>query len=319
MANDIEMRTRSPGGAIWPRRNNPATGGAYDPYRIPCFTAEITGGLLIASHMSLPCLPADPIFHLPLGAITSVQIRGAGEEAELFDAVSRWARLCCWHRIGSAEATLVLDVDAPNGWLHHGWAGGPPGWAGPMLIKARAPARLSRRLARARAHRRPPNPLLPSRRRRSDRASASNLPLSPLAASSARRGRVDREDGRARPARQRVRASHAANAQQYSMIKGAPSLCLFIRASDRRSVPCGNAGCRPSRLAMAPARRCHGSWVSVRSVGAQHTQDGIACRVRGDRWYRIRWWGGCWGLCLCISLRQRRRGRGCPLLHLDTK
>ena len=138
MANDIEMRTRSPGGAIWPRRNNPTTGVPYKPYRIPCFTAEITGGLLIAYHMSLPCLPADPIFHLPLGAITSVQIRGAGEEAELFDGVSNWARLCCWHRIGSAEATLVLDVDAPNGWLQHGTLGGPPGWAGPMLLKARA-------------------------------------------------------------------------------------------------------------------------------------------------------------------------------------
>ena len=69
---EIEMRTFCRGCVVIPRRNDPATGRAYAPYRAPCFTAEITGGLLIGTQCSLPCLPAQPIFHLPLGAITSV-------------------------------------------------------------------------------------------------------------------------------------------------------------------------------------------------------------------------------------------------------
>ena len=40
---------------------------------------------------------------------------------------------CC--TFGSRELSLVLHLDAPNGWLHHGTAFGPPGWAGPMHLE----------------------------------------------------------------------------------------------------------------------------------------------------------------------------------------
>jgi len=138
LSQDIELHANSSGGVVCPRRNDPTTGLPYEPYTIPCFTAEITGGLLLASHVAPPCLPADPIFHLPLGAITTVRVyraadRDVTETVKSLDVCSRWSRLfCCW---SADESMLVLDLDAPNGWLHHGTAGSPPGWAGPMLLK----------------------------------------------------------------------------------------------------------------------------------------------------------------------------------------
>ena len=109
---EIEMQTHCRGGVVIPRRNDPATGRAYPPYRTPCFTAEITGGLLIGTQCTLlPCLPAQPIFHLPLGAITSVEL---GESDESLDLCSRWSQCLC---VGGQEVALVLHLDAPNGWL----------------------------------------------------------------------------------------------------------------------------------------------------------------------------------------------------------
>ena len=87
---------------------------------LPAFIAELSGDYLIA--LSLP-LGGDSVFTVPLGCIVRYSVtRPSGANAHI------WSFLCgcCF---GDRDRVLVLDLDAPTGWLQS-----EPGLTGPARL-----------------------------------------------------------------------------------------------------------------------------------------------------------------------------------------
>ena len=109
---------------------------------LPAFIAELSGDYLIAMNLGLG---GDSLFNVPLGCIVRGSVkRPQGMHAHI------WTFLCgcCF---GDRDRVLVLDLDAPTGWLQS-----EPGLTGParlcLFVRECAATTLSCVLASLRAH-----------------------------------------------------------------------------------------------------------------------------------------------------------------------
>ena len=84
-----------------------------DAFTMPGFIGEVKDKFLSALHVT----SGEPLFNLPIGAISCAS----------FSAKTNLLCFCC---ATQNQYDLVLDVDAPSGWLH--W--GPTGYCGTLRL-----------------------------------------------------------------------------------------------------------------------------------------------------------------------------------------